>query len=269
MTKEEKYAMVRKYYPTAHLGNLAQRMGMSIAAVRSLAKRLNLKRTRNVKNPWTKRQLNYLNAHYQDTGIGELAEKTQHSPRAVYAKASMLGLCKTKEYMAEFGYMVSNSEGGKRSRFQKGHTPANKGKKMEDYLSEEKIARVRATQFKKGDLPWHTHPVGFERMNAEGYIFIKVAECRRMVLKHRWLWEQAHGPIPDGYCVGFKDGDRHNFDLENLYLLSRADCARMNIHNETPERRQLRIERCHESRKRNRRRNMLRMRYGLSLLQEE
>jgi hypothetical protein len=36
---------------------------------------------------------------------------------------------------------------------------------------------------------------------------------------HRAVWEEAHGPIPDGYHIHHKDGDRDNNTLENLEML--------------------------------------------------
>ena len=30
------------------------------------------------------------------------------------------------------------------------------------------------------------------------------------VPKHRHVWEQAHGAVPEGYVVAFRDGNRQN-----------------------------------------------------------
>lgn len=43
----------------------------------------------------------------------------------------------------------------------------------------------------------------------------------------RYLWEQAHGPVPEGYRVRHLDGDRLNDDIGNLALVSNADNARI------------------------------------------
>lgn len=263
MTKEEKYAMVRKYYPTAHLGNLAQRVGMKVEALRSLARRMGLRRNLHVKKPWTERQLNYLKAHYQDTEMEVLMVETEHQARSIHKKAAALGLAKTKEFLARYGYRVSMTEGGLKNRFQKGHIPKNKGKRMEDYMSPEKIEKFRSSQFKPGSVPWQAKPVGYERVNERGYIYVKVPDCRRMVLKHRYIYEQAFGPIPKGHYVRFKDGNRQNFAVENLYLISRADSARRQIQGESPEQRRQRIERCQNTRNKNIRRDKIRLRYGL------
>ena len=36
--------------------------------------------------------------------------------------------------------------------------------------------------------------------------------------KHIMVWEEANGPVPEGHMVIFLDGDRTNYDLENLAL---------------------------------------------------
>lgn len=52
----------------------------------------------------------------------------------------------------------------------------------------------------------------------------------RKVSYHRWVWEQAHGPIPPGMIVHHVDGDRRNNDLGNLRLMTHAEHAR--LHND-------------------------------------
>lgn len=41
--------------------------------------------------------------------------------------------------------------------------------------------------------------------------------------KHIYIYEQVHGPISKDSCVIFLDGDRENFDIDNLYLLTRRE----------------------------------------------
>lgn len=54
------------------------------------------------------------------------------------------------------------------------------------------------------------------------YQYIKT-EDGKWILLHRYLWEQAHGPIPPGYKVTFLDGNIQNVSLENLVLVSNAE----------------------------------------------
>lgn len=50
--------------------------------------------------------------------------------------------------------------------------------------------------------------------------------------KHRLIWEKHHGrPVPDGYLITFLDGDKMNFDIENLALISKEEQAILNRKN--------------------------------------
>lgn len=124
-----------------------------------------------------------------------------------------------------------NTHGG---RFEKGHAPHNKGKKQADYLDDAAIERTKATLFCKGNLPANTLPVGVERISKEGYIEVHIAQRKRnkpndqWVPKHRLMWEQEHGPIPDGHVVIFVDGNKRNFALDNLACISRGEMLRLN-----------------------------------------
>ena len=107
--------------------------------------------------------------------------------------------------------------------FKKGHVPANKGKKGIHYAGCEK------SWFKKGHVPKNHKPVGSERIDSkDGYVLIKVAEPNKYVLKHRWIWEQAYGPIPKNHNIIFLDGNKQNICLENLKMVSRREQLVMN-----------------------------------------
>jgi hypothetical protein len=41
--------------------------------------------------------------------------------------------------------------------------------------------------------------------------------------KHRWVWEQANGKIPEGMDIIFLDNNRLNCTLENLAMVSKAE----------------------------------------------
>lgn len=73
---------------------------------------------------------------------------------------------------------------------------------------------------KKCYKPGASRPIGSERVDKKGFIEIKTAE-NKWVLKHRYLWEKYHNKkIPDNHYVIFMDGDKRNFDKENLVCLS-------------------------------------------------
>lgn len=122
----------------------------------------------------------------------------------------------------------------------KGSRPWNQGKKM----SPEQYEKCKATMFGPGHLPAQTLPIGTEKKLSDGYIWVKVddqPQAKKNVnwkQKQRLIWEQANGPIPDGMFVTFLDGNRENFSLNNLALITRAEHARLNqsgLRSEDPE----------------------------------
>ena len=125
-------------------------------------------------------------------------------------------------------------DSGLTGRFEKGHISANKGQKMSPELYE----KCKATMFKKGHIPQNHKPVGSERINVEGYVEIKVAEPKKWMLKHRYIWEQANGPIPKDKIVIFKNGNKQDIRIENLMMISRTQSSIMshfNLWSEIPE----------------------------------
>jgi hypothetical protein len=67
----------------------------------------------------------------------------------------------------------------------------------------------------------NTKPLGSERVSKDGFLKIKISHVggrfhhRSYVLKHRWLWERAYGPVPDGYKLKCRDGNKLNTDTSN------------------------------------------------------
>ena len=120
------------------------------------------------------------------------------------------------------------SSGIKGGQFQKGHIPANKGKKWSEYVSQQGQINSRKTTFQKGHIPHNHKSVGSERINVDGYIEIKIKEPNVFVLKHRWVWEQKYGKIPKDKMIIFLDGNKQNLDLDNLALINRKEHLTMN-----------------------------------------
>ena len=53
-----------------------------------------------------------------------------------------------------------------------------------------------------------------------------------MVSKSRYIWEQHNGPIPKGSVVSFKDGNKLNCDIDNLFLTTQEEIMlRNSLHN--------------------------------------
>ncbi|WP_169976041.1 HNH endonuclease signature motif containing protein [Campylobacter sp. RM16191] len=112
-----------------------------------------------------------------------------------------------------------------RGRFVKGYASWNKGKK--GYMGANK------TSFKKGHVPQNHKPVGTITLRTshkldEKYYWIKIAEPKTWKMLHVYIWEQANGIAPKGYCVIFKDKNTLNVKLENLMLVKRGSLAVLN-----------------------------------------
>lgn len=208
---------------------------------------------------WTQWEIGYLKEHYANRTCADIAVWVHHSPRSVQAKAFALGLRKDRAFMRE-----RRSVG----MFRKGTRPFNKGVSSKEWMSDDGMQNSARTQFKPGRANPNSptlRPVGYECHRNEGgrtYIWIK-PEGRRMMPKHRWLWEQAYGPIPEGHCVQFKDGDTLNCVLANLYLISRKKQVRKNFDDMPAERKADVRKRIQETRNKRIKADRLRLRWGL------
>ena len=150
----------------------------------------------------------YIVKRYKGVGPKEMAEKLNEHFGATYT---------TKQLNAYYKNHGLNS--GLTGRFEKGHAPQNKGKKVENVHP-----NSAATQFKAGHTPHNKLPIGSIIMKSDGYMWQKLGEgARDWRQKHILVWEEAHGPIPNGHVITFKDGDKTNYDLDNLALITMAE----------------------------------------------
>lgn len=111
-------------------------------------------------------------------------------------------------------------------RFKKGNIPVNKGKKG--------LCGANRTSFKKGNKSYNRVPIGSKRITKDGYIQIKIQDGK---LQNNWkgkhiiIWEKHNGPLPKGHAIIFGDGNKRNFNIDNLILVSRYQLLLLNQHN--------------------------------------
>lgn len=116
-------------------------------------------------------------------------------------------------------------EGRRKGEFKKGQIPFNKGQKMPEHV----YKRANGTMFKPGQVPHNTKPIGYERIDKkDGFIYIKAADKKPMMLKSRYLWELHHGPIPKSMVIRYKDGNKLNCTIDNLYITKRGNLMKDN-----------------------------------------
>jgi len=204
---------------------------------------------------WTASEDAWLLSEYANRSNADLSMWLHRPPRSIMARAYSLGLHKSPEFA---------EQKLKKGQFKKNHTPHNKGKSRKYWATPEAEELMSKGQFKPGvcrdDNP-RKRPIGHEKVYADGYVWIITEHGRRQ--KHRVVWEQAHGPIPPGHCVKFKDGNPQNCSLDNLYLVSRADHARETRAALSPEKKAEILRKAKATRDATIRRDKLRLKWGL------
>lgn len=171
---------------------------------------------------WTNHEVELLMSRYADEPSAVIAECLGRPVAAIQSKAKLLGLKKSEAFMSSPLSGRLDGVRGTATRFQKGAPSWNKGKQFQS------SGRSEETQFKPGGLPHNHVPIGTEVMATEGYLKIKVDEPNKWEWTHRRNWEAAHGPIPKGMALIFKNGDRMNCDVDNLELVTRSELMRRN-----------------------------------------
>jgi len=194
------------------------------------------------KRLWSRRDDAQLRARYPHEPTAAVARDLRRSLTAVYARARLLGVAKTPAYLAspEACRLRRGDHVGRRFRFPPGHVPANKGLRRPGWSA----GRMRETQFKPGErhgvAARRYMPVGSTRL-VDGYLYRKVSDVMGVPwtvnwkIEHRLIWERAHGPIPPGHALVFRNGDRTDVRLANLACISRrALMARNSVHTLPP-----------------------------------
>lgn len=114
----------------------------------------------------------------------------------------------------------SGTHGG---RFEPGHVPWSKGKRLSEIMSPEAYERVRANMFSKDWRPHNDSPLLTVRRDRDGYPQIKVMPRNAKNTMNYWIslgrfeWMRANGrDWPEGCVTVYVDGDPDNVDPENV-----------------------------------------------------
>ncbi len=180
---------------------------------------------------WTDKEVSLLREIYATSTKIELEKLFGRSTDRIYQKAYALGLKKGKEIISQQSREVwqrNPNHPGRKNTFKKGHKTFNKGLKQTEYMSIEMIKKTKATRFKKGNRPHNWKPVGYSRIDKDGYVEIKIREPDVFQLYNRYVWEKQYGSIPEDHNIIFRDGNRYNFDIENFECISNAELMNRN-----------------------------------------
>lgn len=160
----------------------------------------------------------------------DVAPLIDRSVASVDNRAHKLGLHKDPAFTARNA-----------ATFRPGQEAWNKGRPQSEWMPAESRKRVASTQFRKGEMHGAAQhnwvPIGTQKVR-DGQLVRKVTDDPDVSPAVRWqpvariVWEAAHGPIPAGYVVRFKDGaatrDPDAITLDRLECVSRAENMRRN-----------------------------------------
>jgi len=191
---------------------------------------------RKVRRIWTTSEDDLLRSRYSDEPTESIAAALNRTLSAIYSRVSALGIAKSETFQARMRSDQLQRLGvvGEATRFAAGQTPWNRG------IRHTVGGRSSETRFKPGQKTHNWRPIGFERMTWEGYLERKVTDTgvKRIDyrLVHHLVWLAAGREIPSGHVLTFRDGNKRNFSLDNLELLSQRDLMlRNSYHNYGPE----------------------------------
>lgn len=215
---------------------LNERFGLNftVKAISSKKKRLGLKSNYKYKSKYNDEIIDYVKKNHKNKSTIELAKEVSEKFGIDCNNDSIQNLKSRIKRNDGFEFSPARNDGC----IKKGNIPMNKGKKWDEYLSKEKQERCRKTTFKKGNKPLNAVDIGTEHMrysgskpNDQGYLCVKVCDGKgnkNWKPKHVVIYEQHYGPIPKNHKVIFADGDRFNFDINNLILVSNSEELIMN-----------------------------------------
>ena len=164
---------------------------------------------------WTNEEKEYLTQIYKKNDYDTILKMMNDKFECSFNRNQIISFMKRNKLKSE---AIKNN-----GRFSKGMTPWNKGL---SYMPNNK-----ETRFQKGNIHhWHRE-LGEERIDKYGYVQIKVAEPNVWDLKHRVIYKEHYGEIPDGHNIIFADGNKMNFDIDNLIAVSKSEMLILNNNN--------------------------------------
>lgn len=161
---------------------------------------------------WNKEELETLELLYPHLPNREVAGIIGKTKAAVEQKAHVCNVKKSESYMIRLAKEMK--EVNKATQFKKGHITWNKGTKG--------LTSANSGSFKKGQKSHNKRPLGSTRITQDGYTEVKTKEPSTWELLHRLEWQKHNGAIPDGHNVQFKNGNKQDCKIENLYLIDKA-----------------------------------------------
>lgn len=191
--------------------------------------------------PYTEEEKRFIIDNYRNMTNKEMAAALGRTESAIRVWRSKYGLATYQGYTAEQErWICSHVKDYKNtvemvkdfnSEFEVDLTACALKKKVTKLIPEHRWGHSGGSKPGEG-FSVNTSPLGAERWKG-GYLSIKLDNKpmrgeskwktyeQNWIFKHHYIWEQANGKIPDGHIVIFLDGNRENFDIDNLYCIPR------------------------------------------------
>lgn len=146
---------------------------------------------------WTKEEINYLGAICNGKSYKDIMYEMNRKFEYDFTYSQIAG-----------AFQRYNFKNGIDTTFKKGEASWNKGI--------------------KGNIPSNYKPIGSEIVDSDGFILIKLDEPSKWEPKQRYLYKKNVGPIKKGNVIIFLDGNKRNFDTDNLAQVTRSQLLTLN-----------------------------------------
>lgn len=225
---------ILKNYLSKCSKEIAEELGISRSSVLKYKRLNNLKvpkelvnkwKSQNRKSNWTAEMDQFLRDNYLTMPVKKMSKALGFkSDTTAFGRMKKLGLNVPEEIRQKW----------KMQGLEKGFG-WNKGKKQVDYMAPDQIEATKKTRFKKGNLPHNTREDGDLTIRSDGYVWVRLAVAKWELL-HRVIYMQHHNEsLSSTDNIIFKDGNRSNFDIDNLEKISHEELMARNTIQRYPE----------------------------------
>ena len=234
-TEEDMYIVA--HYDTDSYAEIARVLGRTRCSVKSRAYSvLHLRKGTGNRVYFTPEENDYILEHYQSESWPTIAKHLGRTTRSVQKHAnSYLNIHRRtteravftqeedewlKEMIPKYLFrdivVMFEEKFGKKITVKQLHTHNMKKLRVISGRQGNQNKAFRAENYK---------PIGYEVIYPNGYTFVKVSDTGDQNTDYKSKqyveYEKYHGTVPENYIVIFLDGNRNNFDINNLYALDK------------------------------------------------
>lgn len=206
-------ARLQELWPRHKSAQIAEMMGMTQVAVQSRARRLKLQKDRDFRGFWSPEEIEFLREHYSNTKNDELAEMLGRQETQVVNQANRLRLKKSKEFWTYVNSLPNAGKFGQRPAWNKG---------MKGLLLGSGASRFNPSNRPHNEKYDGALSIRWEQNTGRPIIMYRQAR-RKWVRYSHHVFASYYGEIPKGMIIRHRNGNRLDFRLENLELITKRE----------------------------------------------